>query len=134
MANPKSRRGDPFIVGVLGVYGRDPDSRRFDRGLAVTQFRRAQFAAVEQYDRQAPPACRGNVIAVDSGPYYELALSDIYWKRRLTSHWQRPAHPVRRPGDRGIPDTGTPDREAVPTGPRYIRGEYPTEHPLLSGG
>lgn len=32
---------------------------------------------------------RGNVIAVDSGPYYELELSDIYWKRRLTSGWKR---------------------------------------------
>ena len=29
------------------------------------------------------------MIAVDSGPYYELELSDIYWKRRLTSGWKR---------------------------------------------
>lgn len=28
-------------------------------------------------------------VAVDSGPYYELALSDIYWKRRLTGNWKR---------------------------------------------
>ncbi len=28
----------PFIVGVLGVYGTDPDSRRFDKGLPVTTF------------------------------------------------------------------------------------------------
>jgi hypothetical protein len=31
---------------------------------------------------------RGNVIAVDSGPFYELALSDIYWKQRLTNEWK----------------------------------------------
>jgi len=79
----------PFIVGILGVYGTDPDSRRFDKGLPVTTFRKAQFAAVEQYDRKAPARYRGNVIAVDSGPYYELELSDIYWKRRLTSYWKR---------------------------------------------
>ncbi len=79
----------PFIVGVLGVYGTDPDSRRFDKGLPVTDFRATQFAAVEQYDRMAPVRYRGNVIAVDSGPYYELELSDIYWKRRLTSNWKR---------------------------------------------
>lgn len=79
----------PFIVGILGVYGTDPDSRKFDRGLPVTQFRRAQFAAVEQYDRTVVEPLRGNVISVDSGPYYELELSDIYWKRRLTSGWKR---------------------------------------------
>jgi hypothetical protein len=79
----------PFIVGILGVYGTDPDSRKFDKGLPVTAFRKAQFAAVEQYDQRAPARYRGNVIAVDSGPYYELKLSDIYWKRRLTSHWKR---------------------------------------------
>ena len=44
----------PFIVGILGVYGVDPDSRKFDKGLPVTAFRRAQFAAVEQYDQQVP--------------------------------------------------------------------------------
>ena len=79
----------PFIVGVLGVYGTDPDSRQFDKGLPVTAFRRTQFAAVEQYDQKAPVKFRGNVIAVDSGPYYELELSNIYWKRRMTSGWKR---------------------------------------------
>ncbi len=79
----------PFVVGVLGVYGTDPDSRRFDKGLPVTDFRKAQFAAVEQYDSEVQQAYRGNVIAVDSGPYYELHLSDIYWKRRLTANWKR---------------------------------------------
>jgi len=79
----------PFIVGVLGVYGTDPDSRKFDKGLPVTAFRKTQFAAVEQYDKKAPARYRGNVIAVDSGPYYELALSDIYWKRRMTGHLKR---------------------------------------------
>jgi len=33
----------PFIVGILGVYGTDPDSRKFDKGLPVTAFRNAQF-------------------------------------------------------------------------------------------
>jgi hypothetical protein len=79
----------PFIVGILGVYGTDPDSRRFDRGLPVSAFRAAQFAAVEQYDRRVAPPYRGRVIAVDSGPFYELELSDIYWKRRLTNEWTR---------------------------------------------
>ncbi len=79
----------PFIVGVLGVYGTEPDSRRFDKGLPVSTFRRTQFAAVELYDSKVEPAYRGNVRAVDSGPYYELKLSDIYWKRRLTSNWKR---------------------------------------------
>jgi len=79
----------PFIVGILGVYGTDPDSRKFDKGLPVTAFRTAQFAAVAQYDRKVAPPLRGHVIAVDSAPYYELELSDIYWKRRLTSHWKR---------------------------------------------
>lgn len=79
----------PFIVGILGVYGTEPDKRRFDKGLPVTPFRAAQFAAVEEYDEKAPPEFRGNVIAVDSGPFYELELSDIYWKRRLTGHWKR---------------------------------------------
>ncbi|MEM1070077.1 MAG: sialate O-acetylesterase [Planctomycetota bacterium] len=79
----------PFIVGVLGVYGTDPDSRRFDKSLPVSRFREMQFAAVETYDQSAPAANRGNVVAVDSGPYYELALSDIYWKRRLTGNWKR---------------------------------------------
>jgi len=78
----------PFIVGVLGVYGTDPDSRKFDKGLPVNDFREAQFAAVEQYDQKAPSAYRGNVKAVDSGPFYELELSDIYWKRRLTNQWK----------------------------------------------
>jgi hypothetical protein len=78
-----------FIVGILGVYGTDSDSRKFDKGLPVTAFRKAQFAAVEQYDRKVAARYRGNVIAVDSGPYYELELSDIYWKRRLTSGWKR---------------------------------------------
>ncbi len=79
----------PFIVGILGVYGTDPDSRKFDKGLPVTAFRKTQFAAVEQYDRKVEARYRGNVIAVDSGPYYELELSDIYWKRRQTGHWKR---------------------------------------------
>jgi len=79
----------PFIVGILGVYGTDPDSRQFDRGLPVTAFRAAQFAAVAQYDQKAASRYRGNVVAVDSGPYYELELSDIYWKRRLTGEWKR---------------------------------------------
>lgn len=78
----------PFIVGVLGVYGTDPDSRKFDKNLPVTAFRKTQFAAVEQYDRKVPARYRGNVIAVDSGPYYELGLSDIYWKQRLTNDWK----------------------------------------------
>ena len=79
----------PFIVGILGVYGTDPDSRLFDKGLPVTAFRKTQFAAVEQYDGKVAAQYRGHVIAVDSGPYYELELSDIYWKRRLTSNWKR---------------------------------------------
>ena len=79
----------PFIVGILGVYGTDPDSRKFDKGLPVTVFRKAQFAAVEQYDRKVAARYRGNVIAVDSGPYYELELSAIYWKRRLAGGWKR---------------------------------------------
>ena len=79
----------PFIVGILGVYGTNPDSRKFDKSLPVSAFRKAQFAAVEQYDQQVAAAFRGNVVAVDSGPYYELDLSDIYWKRRLTSDWKR---------------------------------------------
>ena len=79
----------PFIVGVLGVYGTDPDSRRFDKGLPVTAFRKTQFEAVKQYDSKVDSKLRGNVIAVDSGPFYELALSDIYWKRRMTGEWKR---------------------------------------------
>ena len=79
----------PFIVGILGVYGTDPDSRKFDKGLPVSDFRKAQFAAVEQYDQKVAAGYRGNVVAVDSGPYYELGLSDIYWKRRLTGNWKQ---------------------------------------------
>lgn len=79
----------PFIVGILGVYGTDPDSRKFDKGLPVSEFRKTQFAAVEQYDDKVAASYRGHVIAVDSGPYYELELSDIYWKRRLTGGWKR---------------------------------------------
>ncbi|MCB1086013.1 MAG: hypothetical protein KDM63_03135 [Verrucomicrobiae bacterium] len=79
----------PFVVGILGVYGTDPDSRKFDKGLPVSAFRAAQFAAVEQYDQKAPKAYLGNVIAVDSGPFFELELSDLYWKRRLTGEWKR---------------------------------------------
>jgi hypothetical protein len=79
----------PFIVGILGVYGTHPDNREFDKGLPVTDFRQAQFAAVEQYNRTVAARYRGNVLAVDSGPYYELELSDIYWKRRLTGNWKR---------------------------------------------
>ena len=79
----------PFIVGVLGVYGADPDSRRFDKGLPVSTFRKTQFEAVKQYDSKVDSALRGNVIAVDSGPFYELGLSDIYWKRRMTGEWKR---------------------------------------------
>ncbi len=78
----------PFIVGILGVYGTDPDSRKFDKKLPVSAFRKAQFTAVEQYDQKVPPRYRGNVIAVDSGPYYELKLSDIYWKQRLNNDWK----------------------------------------------
>lgn len=79
----------PFIVGILGVYGTDPDSRKFNKGLPVSEFRKAQFAAVEQYDQNVPERYRGNVVAVDSGPYYELELSDIYWKRRLCGYWRQ---------------------------------------------
>jgi hypothetical protein len=79
----------PFIVGILGVYGTDPDSRKFDKGLPTSAFRRAQFAAVEQYDRTVEARYRGRVVAVDSGPYYDLGLSDIYWKRRMTGDWKR---------------------------------------------
>ncbi len=79
----------PFIVGVLGVYGTAPDSRQFDKGLPTTDFRKTQFAAVEQYDGKVEERFRGNVIAVDSGPYYELELSDIYWKRRMTGNWKQ---------------------------------------------
>ena len=79
----------PFIVGVLGVYGTDPDSRRFDKGLPVTDFRREQFKAVQEYDAKVMPKFQGEVISVDSGPFYELALSDIYWKRRMTGEWKR---------------------------------------------
>jgi hypothetical protein len=78
----------PFIVGILGVYGIDPDSRKFDKSLPVSDFRKAQFAAVEQYDQKVSEPYRGNVIAVDSGPYYEIGLSDIYWKQRLTNEWK----------------------------------------------
>ncbi len=78
----------PFIVGVLGVYGTNPDDRRFDKSLPVSDFRNTQFAAVEQYDLKVPKRYQGNVIAVDSGPFYELELSDIYWKRRLTNTWK----------------------------------------------
>ncbi len=78
----------PFIVGILGVYGTDPDSRKFDKNLPVTDFRRTQFAAVELYDQKATEQYRGHVIGVDSGPFYELELSDIYWKRRLTNEWE----------------------------------------------
>lgn len=78
----------PFIVGVLGVYGTNPDNRRFDKQLPVTDFRKTQFAAVAQYDHKVPARFRGNVKAVDSGPFYELELSDIYWKRRLTNKWK----------------------------------------------
>ncbi len=79
----------PFIIGILGVYGTDPDSRKFDKGLPVTAFRKAQFAAGEQYDRKVSERYRGNVIIVDSGPYYELELSDIYWKQRFTQDWKQ---------------------------------------------
>lgn len=79
----------PFIVGVLGVYGTDPDSRRFDKGLPVSTFRKTQFEAVKQFDSKVKSELRGHVKAVDSGPYYELALSDIYWKRRMTSSWKQ---------------------------------------------
>jgi len=79
----------PFLVGILGVYGTNPDSRKFDKGLPVSDFRKTQFAAVDQYDQKVAARYRGKVIAVDSGPYYELELSEIYWKRRLTSEWKR---------------------------------------------
>lgn len=79
----------PFVVGILGVYGTDPDSRKFDKGLPVTDFRKVQLAAVEQYDKKVEAKYQGKVVSVDSGPYYDLALSDIYWKRRLTSNWKQ---------------------------------------------
>lgn len=79
----------PVAVGILGVYGTNPDQRRFDKGLPVTAFRQAQFAAVENYNESVSAEYRDRVIAVDSGPYYELELSDIYWKRRLTNEWRR---------------------------------------------
>ena len=79
----------PFIVGILGVYGTDPDSRKFDKNLPVSAFRKTQFDAVEQYDQNVSPKYRGNVIAVDSGPFYELGLSDIYWKQRLNNMWKQ---------------------------------------------
>lgn len=78
----------PFIVGVLGIYGTDPDSRKFDKSLPVSAFRKAQLDAVDQYDQKVSQQYRGNVIAVDSGPYYELELSDIYWKQRLNNDWK----------------------------------------------
>lgn len=78
----------PFVVGVLGVYGTAPDSRRFDKGLPVSSFRKEQFRAVEEYDDQVAPDLRGKVVAVDSGPFYDLELSDLYWKRRLTGNWK----------------------------------------------
>lgn len=43
----------PFLVGILGVYGTDPDSRKFDKWLPASDFRKTQFAAVEQYDRKS---------------------------------------------------------------------------------
>ena len=79
----------PFIVGILGVYGSDPDSRRFDKGLPVTDFRREQFKAVKDYDSKVKPKFHGKVMAVDSGPFYDLGLSDLYWKRRTTGNWKR---------------------------------------------
>jgi hypothetical protein len=78
----------PFLVGILGVYGTDPDSRKFDKTLPVSDFRKVQLAAVEQYDQKVEEPYRGNVKAVDSGPFYELGLSDIYWKQRLTNEWK----------------------------------------------
>lgn len=79
----------PFVIGVLGVYGTDPDSRKFDKGLPVTAFRKAQFAVEELYDQNVPERYRGNVITVDSGSFYELDLSDLYWKQRLTNNWKQ---------------------------------------------
>ena len=79
----------PFVVGVLGVYGTDPDARKFDKGLPVTAFRKTQFAAVAQYDQRVEPRYQGHVTAVDSGPFYDLELSDIYWKRRLVGNWKQ---------------------------------------------
>jgi hypothetical protein len=79
----------PFVVGVLGVYGTDPDARKFDKGLPVTAFRKTQFSAVVQYDQRVEPRYRGHVTAVDSGPFYDLELSDIYWKRRLVGGWKQ---------------------------------------------
>ena len=112
----------PFIVGILGVYGTNPDSRRFDKSLPVSAFRKTQFAAVDQYDRNVPPRYRGNVIAVDSGPFYELELSDIYWKQRLNNMWkqrvqqgQMTAEEVKKERDRyGISeDKLTPEEQKV---------------------
>lgn len=79
----------PFVVGILGVYGTDPDSRKFDKGLPVSNFRKQQFEAVRTYDQKAEESLRGRVVAVDSGPFYDLKLSDIYWKRRLTGNWKQ---------------------------------------------
>jgi hypothetical protein len=42
-----------------------------------------------EYDVKVAPEYRGKLIAVDSGPFYELALSEIYWKRRMTGEWKR---------------------------------------------
>ncbi len=75
----------PFIVGIMGVYGTEPEKRKFDKGLRTTVFRNAQFAAVKHFKNKTT----NNVIAVDSGPFYEHKISDIYWKRRLTSHWKQ---------------------------------------------
>lgn len=78
----------PFIVGVLGVHGKDPGSNKFINPEKVIAFRKAQFSAVKQYDQQSPASLRGNVMAVDSAPFYEVDLGNIYWKRRMTNKWK----------------------------------------------
>lgn len=79
----------PFVIGILGVHGTDPGSNKFINPEKVIAFRKAQFSAVEQYDQEVPALYQGNVTAVDSGPFYELELADIYWKRRFTNQWKR---------------------------------------------
>ncbi|HQK38094.1 MAG TPA: sialate O-acetylesterase, partial [Bacteroidales bacterium] len=77
----------PFRVAILEGYGIDPGSRKFDKSLPISDFRKAQFDAVQQYDQKVTELYCGNVIAVDSGPFYELNLSDVYWEQRLIKEW-----------------------------------------------
>lgn len=43
------------------------------------------YAAVAIRISVVPPK---GMEVVDSAPYYELGLSDIYWKQRLTNEWK----------------------------------------------